>query len=110
MHERTRKPADIGFISNLLVAAGWSQVDIFRLQKNVPQASSDYYNAANGEVENLAEEIKIRIYDSNGNPRDVAAFLAEVVAALSMTGSPFNPYSQPDYLRALGVLVYCDEI
>lgn len=110
MHERTRKPADISFVSSLLVAAGWSQVDIFRLQKKIPQASSDYYNAANGEVEKLTEDIKLRIYDSKAIPKDIATFLADVVVDLSNTGAPFNPYLQPDYLRALGVLVYCDEI
>lgn len=110
MHERTRKPADIGFVSNLLISSGWSQIDIFRLQKRIPQASSDYYNASNSEVEELAEDIKLRIYDNNGDPKDVATYLADVVIDLSKAGVPFNPYLQPDYLRALGVLVYYDEI
>lgn len=110
MRERSRKPADIGFISNVLVASGWSQIDVFRLQKKIPQAGNDFYNASNSEVEELAENIRSRMIDANGHPREISEFLADIVADLSNVGTPFNPYLQPDYLRALGVLIYYDEI
>lgn len=110
MQARTRKPANIGFVFDILVSAGWSQVDIFRMQKKIPQANGDYYNSVNDEVVKLAEEIKPYIYDSNGEPKDITDFLDDVVASLAKSGTSFNPYLQPDYLRALGVLVYFDEI
>lgn len=110
MHERSRKPADISFVSQLLIDAGWKQVDVLRLQKKIPQASNDFYNAANSEVEKLASDIKARMYDTAGEPKDVPIFLDDVVSELSSSGGSFNPYSQPNYLRALGVLVYYEEI
>ena len=110
IHERSRKPVDISLVSQLLTDSGWKQVDVLRLQKKIPQASNDFYNAANGEVEKLVEDIKDRIYDTSGKPKDMSKLLDELVADLSSTEGPFNPYLQPDYLRALGVLVYYEEI
>lgn len=100
----------IGFVSKLLVDAGWKQADVLRLQKKIPQASNDFYNAANDEVEALARDIKTYIYDANGEEKDVPEFLGDILAALAKTGGSFNPYLQADYLRALGVLVYYEEI
>lgn len=110
MHERSRKAADMGFVSGLLLGAGWNQVDIFRLQKKIPQASNDFFNAANSEVEGLVEKIKVLMCDPEGRVKDLADFLVDVVADLSSTGTTFNPYLLPDYLRALGVLVYYEEL
>lgn len=110
MHERSRTPVDTALVSQLLIAAGWKQLDVLRLQKRIPQASNDFYNAANSEVEKLAEEIKGHIYNSAGETKDVPEFLEDIVSELSVGGGPFNPYLQPDYLRALGVLVYYEEI
>ena len=110
IRERSRTPADIGFVSKLLIDAGWKQADVLRLQKKIPQASNDFYNAANSEVEALAKDIKKHIYDTNGEGKDVPVFLEDIVAALANTGGSFNPYLQADYLRALGVLIYYEEI
>lgn len=110
IRERSRTPADIGFVSKLLIDAGWKQADVLRLQKKIPQASNDFYNAANSEVEALAKDIKKHIYDMNGEEKDVPVFLEDIVAALANTEGLFNPYLQADYLRALGVLIYYEEI
>lgn len=110
IQEGTRKPVDVNFILQLLSSSGWKQIDVMRLQKKIPQASSDFLNAANSEVEKLAEEIKSRICDAAGKPKELSDFLVEVAADLSSADSPFNPYLQKDYLHALGVLVYYEEI
>lgn len=110
IQKRSRKPADISLVLNHLLDAGWKPVDVMRLHKQIPQASNDFYNAANSEVEALVKEIKGCIHGLDGEVKEIPEFLADVTSGLVGAGGSFNPYRQPDYLRALGMLVYYEEI
>lgn len=80
--ERSRATVDVGFVSKLLVDAGWKQADVLRLQKKIPQASNDFYNAANDEIEALVREIKKYIYDANGTEK-ISRCFSEILSLIS---------------------------
>lgn len=110
MRARARKGVDVAFVSNLLLNSGWSQIDVMRLQKKIPQANVDFYDATNSEVARLVEDIEGRIHDTSGKMKDVSKFLSEIAHDLSNSSASLNPYLQADYLSALGVLVYHEAI
>lgn len=110
MHSKTRQTLDVATISNYLTAAGWAMTDLIRLQKKLPEASTDYYNPLNGEVKNIADKMRALVLDESGLPIDLHTFL-DASADMAMSDDSIgNIYKQPDYLRALGALVYYDEI
>lgn len=110
MHAKTRQTLDVATISNYLTAAGWVMTDLLRLQKKLPEASTDYYNPLNGEVKDIADKMRIIVMDENGSPIDLNSFLDKCVDMAMNDDSFGNIYKQTDYLRALGALVYYDEI
>lgn len=110
MHDRSRKPFDVSMVSGLLLSTGWSHADVIRLQKKIPQASNDFYSASSREVEDLVAQIAKLIVDGAGQPKDISTFLSDVASNFSDSSGGVNPYLQPDYLKALGVLVYYDQV
>ena len=110
MHAKTRQTLDVATISNYLTAAGWAMTDLIRLQKKLPEASTDYYNPLNGEVKDLADMMRIIVLDESGSPINLNNFLDKCVDMAMNDDSIGNIYKQTDYLRALGALVYYDEI
>ncbi|MCA0848102.1 dsDNA nuclease domain-containing protein [Salipiger thiooxidans] len=110
MHAKARDCVDINFVSQLLHAASWNSLDIFRLQKRIPQASNDFYDPTNKEVRDLSISIKALSVDQHGETKELPLFLSEVADALKPVAGSFNPYLERDYLFALGVLVYYEEI
>lgn len=109
MHAQTRKSLDASFISQILIGAGWSQIEVIRLQKKIPQASTDFYNPTNSDVTKLSEEIKKHVHDTSGEIKEISIFLADIVNKFADISGSTNPYLKQDYLQALGVLVYHDE-
>jgi hypothetical protein len=109
MNKQTSKSLDTVLVSNLLISAGWNQVDIMRLQKKIPQANTDFYDPTNSEVIALSDKIKTLINDSTGTAKELSDFLSNV-SNLAEPATSSNPYLQQDYLMALGVLVYHEEI
>lgn len=110
MHAKTRQTLDVATISNYLTAAGWAMTDLIRLQKKLPEASTDYYNPLNGEVRNIADKMRIIVMNADGLPVNLNNFLDICVDIAMNDDSIDNIYKKIDYLRALGVLVYYDEI
>jgi len=80
-----------------------------RLHKNIPQANTDFYDPTNSEVNSLSEKIKALINDPTGAAKELSVFLSDI-DILAKPATSLNPYLQQDYLRALGVLVYHEEI
>jgi len=109
MNKQTSKSLDTALVSNLLTSGGWNQIDIMRLQKRIPQANTDFYDPTNSEVNSLSEKIKALIKDSTGATKELSEFLSDL-SILAKPATSLNPYLQQDYLRALGVLVYHEEI
>lgn len=110
MHAKTRQTLDLATISNFLTASGWTMTDLFRFQKKLPEASNDYYNPLNGEVKAIADKIRIIVSDENGSPKNLNIFLDQCVDMAMNDDNIGGIYKQMDYLRALGALVYYDEI
>jgi hypothetical protein len=50
------------------------------------------------------------VNDSNGNPLELADFMKNIVEKIMKDVSIAAIYKQTDYLRALGALVYYDEV
>lgn len=110
MHSKAKKTLDVTVVSTLLSAAGWHTADVMRLQKKIPEASTDYYNPLNAEVRSIADLMRAIIHATSGSPMSLPDFLdASVEVAMKDKGIG-NIYKQADYLRALGALVYYDEI
>ncbi len=110
MHAKTRQTLDVATISNYLTAAGWAMKDLIRLQKKLPEASTDYYNPLNGEVKDITSKMRLIFKDKNNRPIDLNNFLDQCVDMTMNDDGIGNIYKQTDYLRALGALVYYDEI
>ncbi|WP_323760690.1 dsDNA nuclease domain-containing protein [Maricaulis sp.] len=110
MHAKTRQTLDVATISNYLTAAGWTMTDLIRLQKKLPEASADYYNPLNGEVKDISDRMRYIVMDENGSTIDLDDFLDKCVDMTMDNDHIANIYKQTDYLRALGALVYYDEV
>lgn len=110
MHARTRQVLDIRTISNYLTAAGWSLADLLRLQKKIPEASTDYYNPLNVEVSAIRDKMRKFFLDSNGNTIDLDEFLRRSAEEAMRDDCIGNLYKERDYLCALGLLVYYDAV
>lgn len=110
MHAKTRQTLDVATISSYLTASGWAMADLIRFQKKLPEASTDYYNPLNGEVKYIADKMRSIVADENGSPADLDDFLDKCIDAAMNDGSIGDIYKQADYLRALGAIVYYDEI
>ena len=110
MHAKTRQTLDVATISSYLTASGWAMADLIRFQKKLPEASTDYYNPLNGEVKDIADKMRSIVTNENGSPADLDDFLDKCIDAAMYDGSIGNIYRQADYLRALGAIVYYDEI
>jgi hypothetical protein len=110
MHSKARQTVEVATISNYLTAAGWALADLIRLQKKLPEASIDYYNPLNDEVKVIADKMRALVMGENGLVTDLNVFLDTTVDVTMNDESIGNIYKQPDYLRALGALVYHDEM
>lgn len=110
MHAKTRKTVNVATILNHLTAAGWATADLIRFEKKLPEASTDFYNPLNGDVKNIADKMRIIVLDESGLTKDLNDFLDECVDIVMQDDSVGAIYKQKDYLRALGALVYYDEV
>jgi hypothetical protein len=110
MRAKTRQTLDVATIASYLTAAGWAVADLIRLQKKLPEASADYYNPLNGEVKDMADDMRTIVLDDAGSPIDLNEFLDACVDMAMNDDGIGNIYKQTDYLRALGALVYYDAI
>ena len=110
MHSKTRQTLDISTVTNHLTGAGWPVVDVMRLQKKIPEASTDYYNPLNAEVKDVANRMRSAVREDNGDVIDLNNFLDKIVDIAMNDDTIGSIYKQTDYLRALGALVYYDEI
>jgi hypothetical protein len=48
--------------------------------------------------------------DADGETKDLPIYLKDISTSIQNTSGSFNPYLQKDYLFALGVLIYYEEI
>ena len=110
LHSKSRKPVDFAAISSYLATIGWAQLDIMRLQKNVPQASRDYYDPLNKDVKEIVANIRAEVSGQDGQPIDFSTFLKLVATKTKASSGILSIYRQDGYLYALGSLVYYDEV
>ncbi len=110
IHAKSKPTLDVSIIANHLITAGWSSTDVLRLQKNIPEASKDFYNPLNGEAKGIASIMRASVNDQNGVTLELNVFLDKVVDQVMIDNSIGHIYKKTDYLRALGALVYYDEI
>jgi len=109
MNAKSAPLPDLATISAHLTSCGWVFADIMRMQKNIPEASKDFYNPLNAEVKVIAATMRDHIVAGAANPPELPAYLDVCVDEI-MAGDFGNVYKNPDYLRALGVIVYYDGI
>lgn len=110
IHTKTKQTFDVAMVSTYLTAAGWNAVDLMRFQKKLPEARTDLCNPLNGEVNKISDKMRSVVKDASGSPIDLNNFLNKCVDMAMNDDSIANIYKQTDYLRALGALVYYDEI
>lgn len=110
MHSKTKQKLDVGTVCTHLMSAGWGIADVMRFQKKLPEASIDFYNPLNGEVRALADKLRTWISDEKGELIELHEFLGISIDKVKADDDVGSIYKQPDYLRALGALVYYDEI
>mgnify|MGYP005845213207 CR=1 FL=1 len=110
IHSKSRSPFDLSIIVTQLKAAGWSSINLVRLQKKVPEASTDFRNPLNEEVQEIVAIMRVTVRDVIGQLLELENFIPKVVNEVVNNGQIDNFYKQQDYLRALAALVYYDEI
>lgn len=110
IHSKARHPLDVSAIVNHLISSGCSSVDVMKLQKNIPAASTDFYNPLNKEVRQITDVMRTSVHGNGGAPLDLKDFIEKVVDEVQKSDSVNNIYKQKDYLRALGALVYYDTV
>lgn len=110
MHSRAKRPIDVTAIITEMSSKGWSSVDVMRFQKRIPEASTDFYNPVNQEAAFIILLMRSEVKDSNGEPVEFANFIEIVTQKTIKETSVSSIYRQIDYLRALGALVYYDEV
>lgn len=110
IHEKTKQTLDVATVSTYLTSAGWSAADLMRFQKKLPEARTDLCNPLNGEVQDIADKMRAIVADENGAPANLSNYLYKCVDIAMNDDSIGIIYKQMDYLRALGALVYYDEI
>lgn len=110
MHSRTKRPIDVTAVIAEMSSKGWNSIDIIRFQKKIPEASTDFYDPVNQEVVVIVSLLRSEVNDSNGNPLELAGFMKNIVEKIMKDVSIAAIYKQTDYLRALGALVYYDEV
>ncbi|MEQ9087092.1 MAG: dsDNA nuclease domain-containing protein [Pontimonas sp.] len=110
INAKSKKSLDISLISSHLMNSGWALSDVMRLQKNLPEASKDFYNPLNRETQEISGAMSMNILDENNAPLELDDFLCKSVKQLMNSDNLANIYKNIDYLRALGTLVYYDEI
>jgi hypothetical protein len=110
MHSKTKQPLDVSIISTHLMGAGWSSIDVIRLQKKLPEASKDFYNPFNEDVKTVTNMMRNNINDAMGEALLLDQYLNVSVGAIMANNGIADIYKERDYLRALGALVYYAEI
>lgn len=100
---------DLATISAHLTSCGWMFADVIRMQKNIPEASKDFYNPLNVEVKAIAAKMRDYINADADQPPSLPVYLDACTDEI-MAGDFGAIYQNPDYLRALGVIVYYDSI
>ena len=110
MHAKTRQTLDVATISNYLTSAGWPVGDVLRFQKKFTEASTDFYNPLNSEVKNIADKMRMIVMDKSGSAIDLNVFLDKCVDMAINDDSIGEIYRRPDYLHALGAIVYYEAI
>ncbi|HEX4693359.1 dsDNA nuclease domain-containing protein [Sphingomonas sp.] len=110
MHARTKRPIDVTAVISEMSSKGWSSIDVMRFQKRIPEASIDFYNPVNQEVVSIVSLMRCEVNDLTGSPVELTDFMTDVVEKIMKDGSVGSIYKQTDYLRALGALVYYDEV
>lgn len=107
---KTRQFLDVPALSSYLTAVGWEAHDVMRLQKQIPQANTDFYDPLNKEVKKMAECIRGNVFDTSGNPIKFEKFLQRTCEKLYNNDKIPGIYRQKPYLHALGAIVYYEEI
>ena len=105
--ERTTPP-NMHIIYDELKSSGWDATSLMRLDKQIPNATFDYSNAANSDVARIVEIIEMML-----SARDsvvLSDFLDEISQNISEISNGAPLYSNPAYLWALAILVYHEKI
>ena len=110
MHAKTRQSLDVATVSNHLVNAGWSLADVLLFQKRLPEASIDYYNPLNREIENISKIIRETLLQNKKDIIDLDIFLDKCVDLVMSDDAIGKIYKQEAYMRALGVIIFYDAL
>jgi hypothetical protein len=111
IHSKAKQLLDVSaIVTHMTATDAWSSVDVIRFQKHLPEATADFFNPLNKEAHQVSDIIRSKVRDSNGVPMDLADFFIIVVQEIQMDAKLAEPYKKTDYIRAIGALVYYDEI
>ncbi len=110
MNNKAKQTFNMSIIEHHLNTAGWSLIDIIRLQKEIPEASRDFYDPLNREVKRIVNIFQDGVVNSDGEFLELSDFLHKVIAQVMTDDRIADIYKKKDYLHALGALVYHDKI
>lgn len=110
IHNKSRKSLDISTISAHLNNNGWTLVDILKIQKNIPEASKDFYNPLNDDVKNITDIMRDNAYDNTGTIVDITTFITKSITDIIKNESINSIYKKKYYLCALGIMIYYEEL
>ncbi|WP_162181421.1 dsDNA nuclease domain-containing protein [Thalassospira australica] len=110
MHARSRPSLDISDINSSLLQAGWTLAETLQLKKYIPEASTDFYDPLNIDVKSIVGLMEKSVFEYPNTPMELDKFLRKVVDDVMSDSGVAEIYKKRDYLRALGALVYYDQI
>lgn len=98
---------DMAIVNAELKSKGWSNTDLIRLGKRMPDAASDCTDALNKEAADIMGRLE-ELYDASSNNHDLGNFVSEtegkILASLTF------PYRDRIYLAAMSIMVFYEKI
>ncbi len=110
VHGKARQGLDVTTVLHALAKANWNEIDIIRLQKRLAEASADFFDPLNLEVQNIAKTMASSVDDWSDAPPGLAAFVDQSVDVVMQSDEVGNFYKKADYLGALSCVVYYEKI
>ena len=110
VHGKARQGLDIATVLKVLGEANWAEFELLRLQKRISEASADFFDPLNFEVQEIAENMSQCASDWSNSPPGLAAFVEQSVDAVMQNSEIDAFYKRNDYLGALSCLIYYEKI
>ena len=110
VHGRARQGLDVATVLSALGNAGWQEIEQLRLQKKLSEASADFFDPLNAEVQVIADMMWSCVDDWTNSPLGLAAFVDQSVDFVMHCTEIDGFYKKPDYLGALSCVIYYEKI